>query len=314
MAVEVLQPESERARWLAWRKTGIGGSDAAAVAGLSPWRTPLGVWLEKSGYIADLEESEPMYFGSLFEGLLADEFEKRTGLDVIARQQQVTHPERPWMLATLDGLVAERGAILGAYEGKTTGAWAGAWREGLPDHYLVQCQHTLAVTGLDRAWVTLLVGGQKYEIYTVERDPAAIEIIIELEGTFWRDCVLAGVAPAASIADAAVLREAHAKSDADLSKELPEDALDLVVQREAAKAVIKQAESEVEAAEARLMELLGPAEVGTVDGQPVISWKRFEREQVDLKALRIRHPELVAQFTTKNPYRRFGIPNRQEEK
>lgn len=51
MAVNVLvsTKDMERNQWLEWRKKGIGGSDVAAIAGLNKYKSPVGVWLEKTG-------------------------------------------------------------------------------------------------------------------------------------------------------------------------------------------------------------------------------------------------------------------------
>ena len=53
----------QRAAWLKGRRTGIGGSDVAAVLGLNPWKTPLDVWNDKLGISEDKEMSEPAYWG-----------------------------------------------------------------------------------------------------------------------------------------------------------------------------------------------------------------------------------------------------------
>ena len=58
---------------IAERKSGIGGSDLACVLGLSPWRSPVDVWLEKTGQNAvAVEETPAMYWGSQLEELVAD--------------------------------------------------------------------------------------------------------------------------------------------------------------------------------------------------------------------------------------------------
>jgi putative phage-type endonuclease len=63
----------ERAEWLEVRKTGIGGSDAAAAVGLSPYKSPLELWLEKTNRDATLpkpdpqDTTEPVYWGTLLE-------------------------------------------------------------------------------------------------------------------------------------------------------------------------------------------------------------------------------------------------------
>ena len=69
-----------REDWLKERMAGIGGSDAAAVMGLSKWKTPLDVFLEKRGEIAtDFVDSEPMKWGRLLEPVVRQEYAERSG-------------------------------------------------------------------------------------------------------------------------------------------------------------------------------------------------------------------------------------------
>ena len=67
--------EMPRDEWLELRRQGIGGSDAAAILGLNPWKTPMDVWLEKTGeFTRDDEENEQMYWGTVLEAVVAEEF------------------------------------------------------------------------------------------------------------------------------------------------------------------------------------------------------------------------------------------------
>lgn len=74
--------EIDRAAWLEQRRTGIGGSDVAAVLGLSAFRTPTDVYLDKIGEGKPQEVSESMHFGTILEDVVADEFARRTGMKV----------------------------------------------------------------------------------------------------------------------------------------------------------------------------------------------------------------------------------------
>ena len=72
----------DRNEWLEYRKRGIGGSDAAAVAGLNPWKSPMAVWLEKTGRVEPEEPGEAAYWGTVLEDVVAKEFSLRTGIKV----------------------------------------------------------------------------------------------------------------------------------------------------------------------------------------------------------------------------------------
>lgn len=98
----------QRAAWLEGRRTGIGGSDVAAVLGLNPWKTPLDVWDDKLGLSEDKGMSEPAYWGTVLEDTVAKEFQLRTGMKVQKVSHQFVDPECDWMIANIDRAIINR--------------------------------------------------------------------------------------------------------------------------------------------------------------------------------------------------------------
>ena len=98
----------ERTAWLNERRTGIGGSDVAAVLGLNPWKTPLDVWNDKLGLSEDKGMSEPAYWGTVLEDTVAKEFQLRTGKRVQKVSHQFADPETPWAIANIDRAIINR--------------------------------------------------------------------------------------------------------------------------------------------------------------------------------------------------------------
>lgn len=98
----------QRAAWLKGRRTGIGGSDVAAVLGLNPWKTPLDVWNDKLGLSEDKGMSEPAYWGTVLEDTVAREFQQRTGMKVQKVTHQFVDPECDWMIANIDRAIINR--------------------------------------------------------------------------------------------------------------------------------------------------------------------------------------------------------------
>jgi putative phage-type endonuclease len=136
MSAAINTAAMSREDWLRERRRGIGGSEAAAILGLSPWATPLDVYLDKIGEGEDVEETEAMYFGTILEGVVADEFSRRTGLKVRRRNALLTHPDYPWMIANIDRMVVGGGLL----ECKTCNAF-NPWNGVVPEHYQIQVQH-----------------------------------------------------------------------------------------------------------------------------------------------------------------------------
>lgn len=205
----------ERAAWLAQRKSGIGGSDIAAILGISPWRTPLDVWLDKTGQQIDepARNAEAMYWGTVLEDVVATEYATRSGAKVQRVRAMLRHPDRDWMIGNIDRAIVAPGTRVrldaagwlqgaaGILECKTANAYAAAeWSgpdgsDAMPVYYAAQCMWYLAIAGLDVADVAVLIGGQQYQQRRVERDDETIRGLVERAEHFWRHHVLGGIAP-----------------------------------------------------------------------------------------------------------------------
>ncbi|AOK45807.1 endonuclease [Burkholderia sp. MSMB617WGS] len=178
--------------WLAVRRTGIGGSDAAAAVGLNPYMSPLELWLDKTGRADGLprpdpeDTTSPTYWGTLLEPIVAAVYTKQTGNRVRRVNAVLRHPSVPFMLANLDReIVGARDVQI--LECKTAGEFgARFWRNGVPEYVELQVQHQLAVTGKTAAHVAVLLCGQALEVFRIERDEGLIARLVELEERFWR--------------------------------------------------------------------------------------------------------------------------------
>ncbi|WP_318828225.1 YqaJ viral recombinase family nuclease [Burkholderia cepacia] len=184
--------ELSREDWLAVRRTGIGGSDAAAAVGLNPYMSPLELWLDKTGRADGLpgpdpdDTSSPTYWGTLLEPIVAASYTKQTGNRVRRINAVLRHPTIPFMLANLDREIVGIPDVQ-ILECKTAGEFgARLWREGVPEYVQIQVQHQLAVTGKSAADVAVLICGQALEIHRIERDDGLIARLIELEACFWQ--------------------------------------------------------------------------------------------------------------------------------
>ncbi|WP_423758924.1 YqaJ viral recombinase family protein [Burkholderia sp. NLJ2] len=184
--------ELSRDDWLAVRRTGIGGSDAAAAVNLNPYMSALELWLDKTGRAEGMprpdpaDTTSPTYWGTLLEPIVAAVYTQQTGNKVRKVNAVLRHSSIPWMLANIDR------EIVGAHdvqilECKTAGEYgARLWRDGVPEYVQIQVQHQLAVTGKTAAHVAVLLCGQALEVHRIERDDALIGRLIELEARFWR--------------------------------------------------------------------------------------------------------------------------------
>ena len=194
-----------REQWLEYRRLGIGGSDVAAIIGLSPFRTARDVYYDKLG-IAAVEGYEgnwvAMEMGNLLEGLVAEIFRRKTGLEVYQVKKMFQHPDHRFMLADVDSFITTPDGTKAILELKTTNynakdRW---WRDGreiVPPYYETQGRHYMAVTDIDRVFFCCLYGNTEDEaiIREIRRDAAYEEEMIFLERQFWEDHVQKKVPP-----------------------------------------------------------------------------------------------------------------------
>jgi putative phage-type endonuclease len=166
------------------RRTGLGGSDAAAACGLSPWRTPYDLWLEKLGQAEPLPASEPMLWGSLLEPVIAAEYCRRTGHQIQLSPPMLRHPTHAFMLAHIDGRV-NNSRILECKTARTAAGWGETGSDEIPLQYLVQVHHYLVVTGAAVADIAVLIAGQDFRLYEVAADADIARSLVEQEYTFW---------------------------------------------------------------------------------------------------------------------------------
>lgn len=294
----------DREAWLEQRRTGIGGSDAAAVLGMSKWRTPLSVWLDKTGQAIDAGETEPMRWGTLLEPVIRQEYSNRTGRAVMA-PGFLRHPRHGFMVANVDGVTADQ-RLVEIKTARTAEAWGEPGSDQVPDDYLIQVQHYLAVLEFSVADIAVLIGGSDFRIYTVEADPELQEIMIGSEAAFWQS-VVDHVPPAPmSFADAQALYGRHATKDsvAVASQEVL-DAIARLRRIRADQAMIQEAE---EAEKAVIMAAMGGNDT-LVDaaGKIVATWKLSAApKRLDGKALAAAHPDIYSDFLRNGePSRRF---------
>lgn len=175
--------------WLAARRTGIGSSDAAAVCGLDPWRTPLHVYLEKMGELPD-SDNQAKRWGRRLEAVIAEAYVEESGNPVRPPPERIMrHPEYPWLLASLDRVteVDGRPAVLEIKNvGRAGPEWGQPGTDAIPLGYVIQAQHQLLVSGLDHAVVAALFGGNRLGIYHVLRQETLYTTLVRVLTDFWQ--------------------------------------------------------------------------------------------------------------------------------
>jgi len=299
-----------REEWLKRRRQGIGGSDVAAILGLSPWKTPLDVYYDKVGAPNDQPETEAMRIGTELEDYVARSYERDTGLKVVRFNSLL---QKGHSIGNLDRLVIPEGEKIAAHQGeirtsrflecKTSSSEE--WEE-VPEHYLAQVQHYLGLDErLEHADVAaLFLGfGKSFRIYHVEKDAELIKTMQEAVERFWAEHVEKRIPPApTSEADCRKLWEAHEPGKiVEADEALAQVAADL----KALNAEIKAKEAQADDLKGKLMAAMGDAEELRFGLQKLATWKNNKPSaKTDWQALATHlepSEELVAEYTTTKP-------------
>jgi putative phage-type endonuclease len=188
-ATVALGPDAPREEWHAVRKTGIGGSDIAAICGLNVWTSPLEIWLKKTGQPVpprfDEVLSEAAEMGHDLEPFVASRFTKKTGLPVFENPGTLRLPDIPWALVNLDRTTEEAG-LPGVVEIKTRSSYdLDKWLDEPPVDVQVQVQWQLLVTGWSFGYAVASIGGQRTIVHRVERDEKLIDDLLAIAAEFW---------------------------------------------------------------------------------------------------------------------------------
>jgi predicted phage-related endonuclease len=173
------------------RRGFIGGSDARTILG-DDEAALVRLWREKRGEIEpeDLSGNLLVQLGVVTEPLNRHWFERNTGQTLKDIQRRIRHPVIRWMAATLDGVIAETGAV---FEAKFMLPWSFS-EEGAAEKYMPQLQHNMWVTNVKVAVLSIITGGGKWVEITIPADSLYQHLLLTAEKKFWR-CVETGEPP-----------------------------------------------------------------------------------------------------------------------
>jgi len=277
------------------RRSGIGGSDVAAILGLpNPGgRTPLQVWSEKTGRAESKPDAPLLRRGRKLEPVTRSEYEEETGHRVIALdrdsgQDFFRHPTIPYLVVHLDGKIeaAEKDG-LGAFEGKAANVLRlNAWDDEAPLSAQLQCQHGMSVAGLKWGVVAGLIGGLEFRFQELDRNDELLAAVQEKLAAFWEH-VTSDTPPDPVAADVKVIGRIFRAIEGK-SVDLDDEALAWDLDRLQASGEIKRWQTIKDEAEARLKFAIGEAEIGKLSSGASYSFKQFARKDYVVAATRYR--------------------------
>lgn len=295
MNYPLVQPCATLEEWRRNRGTYIGGSDAAAILGLSPYRTSGEVWLEKvraqdAGDLPLDPEIETRFtrWGKRLENVILDQYEEVTGFTV--NRPGLTlyrHPEFPFIGGTLDGDVVTTHGDKRIVEAKSTDAFV-QWRDQLwgpsgsdqvPDYYLIQLLQYLVVRlheGFTMGDFAVLIGGNDHRIFHIAYDRELGEMLIERLIEFW-SLVERREPPPFDYADKNALQLQRriwnrvegtsivVPANYSVAPSMP-SVLELIIEHDDAKAEMEVALARMDTAKAQLVHIAGNNAVVEIEG------------------------------------------------
>lgn len=330
--------EQARAEWLAQRRTGIGGSDVAAILGLSKFKSPLDVFKDKLGETPNGEQSQAAYWGTKLEDIVAKEFQERTGLKVQRVNKQLSR--EGWMHANIDRAVvnhaisgtvriqgeakqAETGRLLttdAILECKTASSYiADQWGPSqeeeivsgkvvsdhkIPIYYETQVQWYLGVTGASVCYVAALLGGQDFRIYLVQRDNEVITALQDQCRAFWFENVQKRIPPEPHTAEE--VQKLFAKDTGEMIEATNEIATDIGELRNLTEQV-KALEAEQKIVKDRICAALGEKTGFLIAGEKACTFKAQKSTRFDTTRFKKEQPETYASYVKSSEIRVFRL-------
>jgi len=259
--------------WHAARAHGIGGSEIAAVLGLSPWESRFSLYHRKAGAIGPVDETPEMEWGKRLEDAVAskflDEHRGRLGSAEWGSGATFRHPDRPWQIANPDRVLVngqtapELCAVLEVKTSPMGDGWGEAGTDQVPPHVRCQVLWYLDTLGLDVGHIAVLIGGHDYREYRIWRDPAECVELRDAAEQFMAD-LAARRRPDIDAHGATyqTIRALHPGIDPD-EIVLPNDIARSFI---AAKAFEKAAKGAAQEATSRVADAMGNAKKATWDG------------------------------------------------
>lgn len=297
--------EFSREKFLEDRRKGLGGSDIAPMLGLSKWKSPYQLYLDKRGELPETDDNEAMYWGRELEPVIRRRYEMETG-QVVTMPGIKIDPVHPFMLANLDGQIDDN-LILEIKTARTADGWGEINTAEIPIAYALQCQWYLGRTGANTCDVAVLIGGADFRLYQIKEDIDLQRMLEAAAIEFWGR-VTEGNPPDVLTYEDAVERYGNGNAKAG-DVWATEEVFEICQQLKEVKTSIKYLEEQEEQHKVKLCKFMAD-NYDTIldpDGKPLCTWKLAKAtSRFDAKAFQTALPEIYQHYlTTSKPSRRF---------
>lgn len=290
--------------FLTTRRQGIGGSDIAAILGVSKFKTALDVYLSKTTEQPE-QKGEHLYWGHALENPIIDRFIQDTGANVIRQPEMRRHPDYEWAIANADALITNGDTIEAILEIKTSSAfksreWGADDTDEVPIEYIAQVQWYMWIYDVNEAYLAALIGGNQYRQYHITRDDELIAMLAEKAQAFWQNHVIPRIPPEPQ--DGADAQKLYPHDNGDTA-EADSDTLTAYAELRELKAQEKELKAQIAAREDLLKIKIGSYSAMQTNGNTLFTWKAQSSSRFDSKAFQAAHPDLYRQYTKQSETR-----------
>jgi len=275
----------------------LGGSDVAAILGISPWKTPLDVYLDKiqpRKEEADMGRLKVLNRGKRMEPYVIDLLAEETGLEIVRRGERYLDPELNFIAAEIDAEAATGENVeiktVSPFKAKE---WGEEQSDEIPLHYAAQAMHGMMVTSREVCIFGVLIGGDDFRVYRIERDDVTIDAIRQKEIEFWSRIQARQAPEPSTVSD--VFRLFGTK-DSGLAVEASESLQADVIALKSLKDDAKRLGAQIDLREERIKLHMADASILTMNGKPVLTWKEQASKRFDQSAFKADQPELYEKF------------------
>ncbi len=290
------------------RQKYIGGSDIAGILGISPWKTPLDVYLDKVQprvEITDPDKLRVLNRGKRLEPYVIDLLSEETGLEIVRRGERYLDRELGFIAAEIDAEAASGENIeiktVSPFKAKE---WGEEQSDEIPLHYAAQAMHGLMVTGRDVCVFGVLIGADDFRLYRIERDDATIAGIREKEVEFWQRVNDKNPPEPSAVSD---IFRLFGTKDSGMAIEASESIQADLLALKSLKGDAKNIEGLIALRESRIKIFMGDASILTMNGLPACTWTEQQSYRFDQSAFKAAHPQLAEQFIKASSSRVFRL-------
>lgn len=287
-----------REQFLLDRKQGIGGSDVAAIMGLSPWATALDVFRDKTNPELALDEpSEDMQRGIRVEKYILQEYSERSEVQLDTNVPTIIDPQYPFMRANIDARQLDGNVII---EAKSTKAPLSSWEKGIPEYYKTQVAYYAMLADADYVEIPVLFSGWTYACFTYWRDETFEAEIKAAVINFWQNHIVKNIPPKPTTIDE--LKAAYPIISDEKTITADNDMREKVYQLQEASEQRKTLEKQEKKLKAEIQCFMGDA--GLLDaGFCKLALKERNATRFDTTSFKESKPELYQQYLNDSSYR-----------